>query len=266
MSHKHDDDVQDNPPFGELPEGHSSGLEALSRGSGAQIRMAGTRYGIRISLPVSSSEETLLELLSRIPPQAYQLPDSEGIALDFQSRACSERLLLRLLQEVVWGKGFRVLAWLSDNEESLQLFRRSGFAVAEPVVAPTPQPEAHRTAKECGPPRVRIVYNSMRSGQVVEAEGDVVLWGHLNSGAEVSAGGSVIVSGKLKGLVHAGRGGREDVFVMAGSFEAQQVRLGHKLCYADPSTAGWQKPVLIVIEDGEPIVRENEFLSGAAEP
>lgn len=263
MSHKHDD--QDNLPLGELPEGHLSGSEGPSRGSGAQIRMVGTRYGIRIFLPVSSPEEALLELLSRIPPQAYQLPNSEGIVLDFQSRTCSEQLLLRLLKEVVWGKGFRVLAWLSDNEESLQLFRGSGFAVTEPVVTPPP-PEAHRVVKEWGPPRVRIVYNSMRSGQVVEAEGDVVLWGHLNSGAEIFAGGSVIVSGKLKGLVHAGRGSREDVFVMAGSFEAQQVRLGHKLCYADPSTAGWQKPVLIVIEDGEPIIRENEFLSGAAEP
>ena len=262
MSHKHD--VQDNPPL--LPEGHSSGSEGLSRGSGAQIRMVGTRYGIRIFLPVSSSEETLLELLSRIPPQAYQLPDSEGIVLDFQSRACSEQLLLQLLKDVVWGKGFRVLAWLSDNEKSLQLFRGSGFAVTEPVAVPTPPKELPRATKEREAPRGRIVYNSMRSGQVVEAEGDVVLWGHLNSGAEISAGGSVIVSGKLKGLVHAGCGGREDVFVMAGSFEAQQVRLGHKLCYADPSTAGWQKPVLIVIEDGEPIIRENEFLSGAAEP
>ncbi len=106
----------------------------------------------------------------------------------------------------------------------------------------------------------------MRSGDSLVTAGDVLLWGHLNAGAEIKAGGNIIVAGKLRGLVHAGQGlknnnanNNERVFVMAGSFEARQLRIGRKLCYADENTAGWHKSVLITLEDGMPMIRENKF-------
>ena len=101
----------------------------------------------------------------------------------------------------------------------------------------------------------------MRSGHKVETEGDVLVWGHLNPGAEVIAGGSVIVAGKLLGVVNAGGYGRSDVFVWAGCFETPQVRIANKLCFTDPkSTTYWRKSVLITLEDGTPVIRENKFL------
>ena len=236
------------------------------RGSGAQIQMEGTAWGIRITLPVAPSEDALMDLLLRIPPQAYHLPDDKGIVLDFQSRPCSEGLLVRLLQSVVWDKKIRILAWLSEDAEARRLFRASGLVTTEPSEEASAAPEKDEgkpVVGECS--KNKFIYMSMRSGDRVEAEGNVILWGHLNPGAEISAGGSVIVLGKLKGLVHAGKSGGEDAFVMAGSFEAQQVRIGHKLCYADSTTRGWQKAVLIVLENDNPVVRENEFLRGTGE-
>ena len=72
----------------------------------------------------------------------------------------------------------------------------------------------------------------------------------------------VVVAGRLKGLVHAGSEGREDVYVLAGSFETSQVRVGHRLCYADNSMSWWQKPVLITLEEERVVVRESSFTSG----
>ncbi|MBR0185029.1 MAG: septum site-determining protein MinC, partial [Synergistaceae bacterium] len=110
-------------------------------------------------------------------------------------------------------------------------------------------------------PALKIVYGSMRSGHKVDTEGDVLVWGHMNPGAEIVAGGSVIVAGKLLGVVHAGGYGRTDVFVWAGQFETPQVRIANKLCFADPkSTTCWRKSVLITLEDGTPVIRENKFL------
>ena len=222
------------------------------RDPSSTIRIKGTSYGIRIILPESPSEEELLELLLNIPPQVYLFPVGEGAVLDFQSRACSEDLLLRILQRVVWPSGIRVLAWVSSDETTQALVHRAGLRADEPSPAPPPVPLPDG-------PGALVLYNSLRSGQNIEHSGDVILWGHLNAGAEILAAGSVLVAGRLKGIVHAGRAGSKDVYVLAGSFETPQVRVGRRLCYADESMSWWGETVLITVEDEKLIVREGHF-------
>ena len=67
------------------------------------------------------------------------------------------------------------------------------------------------TMEECNR---RIVENQsetyigiVRSGQVIEAEGDLVVIGDVNPNGRVIAGGSIYVLGRLKGIAHAGANG-----------------------------------------------------------
>ena len=235
------------------------------------IRLERMHYGIKIFLPENLSEDELLKLLVRIPPSAYKLPDEQGISLDFSGRECSRRLILHMMNSIVWEKNVRVIAWLSGNPASVKLFKAAGLSTAEPPLNIDSAKSSGSPGKDIQPEKVirskaKIVFGSMRSGHKVETEGDVLVWGHLNPGAEIIAGGSVIVAGRLLGVVHAGHFSgqsamRNDVFVMAGSFETPQVRIANKLCFADPkSTASWRKSVLITLEDGTPVIRENKFL------
>ena len=225
----------------------------------AQPKPERTHYGIKIILPDSLSDKELLSWLVNIPPNVYKMPEGQKMAFDFGGRLCSRNLILLMLQSIVWEKGLEVIAWLSSNPESIKLLTSAGLCVTEPVqkIEVQPKDPEHRLAG-----MLKMVHTSMRSGQRVETDGDVLVWGHLNPGAEIQAGGSVIVAGRLLGVVHAGAFGREDVFVWAGSFETPQVRIGHKLCYADPKTTkSWRKGVLITLEDGEPVIREHKFLA-----
>ena len=225
----------------------------------AQIKPERTHYGIKLSLPEILTEDELLKLLVSIPPHVYKLPEGQGMTFDFAGRTCSRRLILHMLQSIVWEKGIKIIAWLSTNQDSIRLFTAAGLSVTEPpqeIATPAPPIETHHHAS------LKVVYTSMRSGQRIETAGDVLVWGHLNPGAEIKAGGSVLVAGRLLGVVHAGGFGREDVFVWAGSFETPQVRIGNKLCYADPkSTTCWRKGVLITLEDGAPVIREYKFFT-----
>ena len=236
------------------------------RRTGTQIKLERTHYGIKFYLPEALSEDELLKLLVRIPPSAYKLPEEQGVALDFSGRECSRRLILHMLNSIVWEKGIRVVSWLSGNEESVKLFKAAGLSVTEPPLSLSgekkPDVPAEKPSHEHNHiPALKIVYGSMRSGHKVDTEGDVLVWGHMNPGAEIVAGGSVIVAGKLLGVVHAGGYGRSDVFVWAGQFETPQVRIANKLCFADPkSTTCWRKSVFITLEDGTPVIRENKFL------
>ncbi len=228
------------------------------------IRLERMYYGIKFFLPENLSEDELLKLLVRIPASAYKLPEGQGITLDFSGRECSRRLILHMLNSIVWEKNINVLAWLSGNPQSAKLFKSAGLSTTEPPLkiddAKIP-PQKQNQRSEKTPSHTKIVFGSMRSGHKVETEGDVIVWGHLNPGAEIVAGGSIFIAGKLSGVVHAGGFGRDDVFVYAGSFETPQVRIANKLCFADEkSTASWRKSVLITLEEGTPVIRENKFL------
>ena len=246
-------------------------LNVLRKSRKPDPKPESTSYGIKLHLPEALTEDELLRALVRIPARVYKLRDGQGIALDFAGRSCSRRLILHMINSIVWEKEINVIAWLSGNEESIKLFKAAGLSITEPAqeikpVQPEPKPE--ETKQEEPPEKkhisgLKVVYNSMRSGQRVDTEGDVLLWGHLNPGAEIIAGGSIVVAGRLLGVVHAGGFGREDVFVWAGSFETPQVRIANKLCYADPkSTTCWKKGVVITLEDGTPVIRENKFTGG----
>ncbi len=234
----------------------------------ANLKPDTTHYGMKYILPENLNDSELLGLLAGIPSDVYKLPENQGVVLDFQTRKCSSELIVQMLREIVWEKNIRVIAWLCQNEESRKLLRSAGLSTQEP------EPEEKKSLKQVNQipeqkniilkekkyPGWKIIFNSLRSGQRIETEGDVLVWGHLNAGAEIVAGGSIIVAGKLHGIVHAGGYGRKDIFVWSGCFETPQIRLANKLCYADPdSTTCWSKCALITLEDGTPVIRENKF-------
>jgi septum site-determining protein MinC len=202
------------------------------------IQLKGTNFGIRIVFPNDLSDELLLESFGAIPEHVYALPMGTGVVLDFQSRSCSNRLVSDILSRIVWPKGLTVLAWITSDDESAARLTRGGFKTEEPVME-------HSKANV----DTLILDHSLRSGQHEDCLGNIVLVGHLNSGAELFAGGSISVLGKLKGLVHAGLNGTEGVYIVAGSFEPQQLRIGDKLCSKISSDMKWwKKPVIITLE------------------
>ncbi len=74
-----------------------------------------------------------------------------------------------------------------------------------------------------------FVAHTLRSGQRVECEGDVVVLGDVNDGAEVIAGGSIAIMGTLRGLAHAGATGRDDVVVAANCLIPKQLRISGRI-------------------------------------
>lgn len=67
---------------------------------------------------------------------------------------------------------------------------------------------------------------TVRSGQIVEAEGDMLLIGVVHPGGMVRATGSIYIIGELKGIAHAGIKGKESAVVVANFRYNAQVRIG----------------------------------------
>jgi len=77
-------------------------------------------------------------------------------------------------------------------------------------------------------PDARVVYGTLRSGQKIETEHSIIIFGDVNSGAEVIAGGDVVILGTLRGIAHAGAydesGGGRVIFSL--NLRPTQLRIG----------------------------------------
>ena len=70
-----------------------------------------------------------------------------------------------------------------------------------------------------------LVQRTLRSGQNLHYDGNVVVMGDVNPGAEIVASGHVLVMGSLRGLVHAGATGEEEATVTALHLAPTQLRI-----------------------------------------
>ena len=73
--------------------------------------------------------------------------------------------------------------------------------------------------------RTIMIAKTLRSGQTVVYDGNVVVLGDLNPGAEIIAHGHVLVMGSLRGFVHAGSAGMRDATVTALDMSPTQIRI-----------------------------------------
>ncbi len=93
----------------------------------------------------------------------------------------------------------------------------------------TPRPTLRVARQEPSEPRVRTIKGTMRSGNHVRFEGDILVYGDVNPGAQLVATGNISVLGALKGMAHAGAGGNEDAFILALHLRPTQLRIGRKI-------------------------------------
>lgn len=66
---------------------------------------------------------------------------------------------------------------------------------------------------------------TVRSGQLISFDGNIVIIGDVNPGGEVEATGNIIIMGSLRGIVHAGADGNREAFIVALNLQPTQLRI-----------------------------------------
>lgn len=69
----------------------------------------------------------------------------------------------------------------------------------------------------------------IRSGQRIETEGSIVIFGDVNNGAEVIAEENIVILGVLRGLAHAGAKGNKKAIIATHRIECPQLRIANIL-------------------------------------
>lgn len=159
-----------------------------------------------------------------------------------------QKLWLRLKQTGEFFKGSEVTVQLAQPTMSEDHRQMVSAVLAEfdmilkrVVAAPDPVAEAQAALKEVEQSRrystlpaaallqesetALVVTRTLRSGQSVRHQGDVIVLGDVNPGAEIIASGHIVVMGSLRGVAHAGCTGNAAAFVAATKLRPTQLRI-----------------------------------------
>ncbi|PLR86271.1 septum site-determining protein MinC [Bacillus sp. V33-4] len=111
----------------------------------------------------------------------------------------------------------------TQKEEMKELIRHKKNLVVEEIqsnVITIEEANRLKAASEIVP-----ITSIVRSGQILEVPGDLLLIGDVNPGGTVAAGGNIFVMGALKGMAHAGRSGNGQAVIAASVMKPSQLRI-----------------------------------------
>jgi septum site-determining protein MinC len=150
------------------------------------------------------------------------------------------------LRDMLSERGISLWAVLSESPLTEQTAQNLGLAtrISKPARIP-----ARETAEEPPTNGPLWIQQTVRSGQKITHEGNVVILGDVNPGAEILAGGSVIVWGRLRGVVHAGAQGDKEAVVCALELSPTQLRIAGEIAISPPRK-GKARPEIARLKDG----------------
>ncbi|WP_051351286.1 septum site-determining protein MinC [Sulfobacillus thermosulfidooxidans] len=97
-----------------------------------------------------------------------------------------------------------------------------------------------------------IVRHTVRSGQQIMHQGDIIVIGDVNPGATIIASGDVMVFGWLRGTVYAGQPGDRARHIYALRLQPAQIKIGDVIALGD---GHGEQPEYAHIEEGTVVVQ-----------
>lgn len=110
-----------------------------------------------------------------------------------------------------------------QHEEIKDIIRNKRNLVVDEIVSNVVTVEEAKRRKEEA--EIKSVNKIIRSGQVLEVPGDLLLIGDVNPGGTVKAGGNIFIMGTLKGVAHAGCLGDDQAVISAAVMKPSQLRI-----------------------------------------
>lgn len=208
--------------------------------------------GIRDSLLVTLEGEAWADIHDALLAAIDERPsffNGARLVLDVGGQALKVAELSPL-RDVLSERGIALWAVLSESPLTEQTAQNLGLATR----LTKPGRSSGSAAVEAPPASAAEnaalwVQHTVRSGQRISHEGNVVIIGDVNPGAEVVAGGSVIVWGRLRGVVHAGAQGNVEALVCALELSPTQLRIAGEIAIS-PERKGRSKPEIARLKDG----------------
>ena len=191
------------------------------------FEIKGTSEGLLITINASDWKEGQKILFAEIGNQADFLSGAE-VFIDVKTQVINALAMGKLIEQLD-DKGLKLLGVLSDSykteRSALSYGLRTTIEKRRATTNFQPQTQLRSAEKQ----KTVFLRQTLRSGAIVEATGDVTVLGDVNPGATIISAGNIVVWGKIRGNVHAGSEGNQEMVICALEFNSEQIRIAGKL-------------------------------------
>ncbi|SHJ00700.1 septum site-determining protein MinC [Lutispora thermophila] len=180
------------------------------------IVFKGTKEGLYIVLKEEMIFDDIVhELENKIKPSKRFFEGAKIVNFKGKSLTPGEYEELVDILQNQYGMQF-----LGDYES---LCRNDVFPKEDQKDQPIPEPVKQPLGDE---EKALFIKGTIRSGQLIKFDGNIVVLGDVNPGAYLEATGSIIVMGNMRGTAHSGTQGDYSTYIAAYKMEPMQLRIG----------------------------------------
>jgi len=201
------------------------------------VIIKGSSSGITVILDKDMPFEELLKQVAVKFKESANFFKNARLALAFEGRRLYGDEEAQILDVITDNSSIEIACVIDTDKEREEFFRQMIKEEEEHMAASVGQ----------------FYKGTLRSGQLLESEGNITILGDVNPGAKIIAKGNIIVLGALKGTAYAGSAGNDKAFVVALQMHPMQIRIGDYLARSSdkPSKAKIQEPKIAFVDDGK---------------
>lgn len=189
------------------------------------VVIKGNKHGIVVVLDAKAEFEDLKKQIEDKFRASAKFFGNADMALGFEGRELSNEQQQEVLDIISHVSQLNIICIMDNNEEQDLKFKAAIESAA--------LQKDKQTAQSVNDGQ--FYKGTLRSGQVLETEGSVIVLGDVNPGGRIIAAGNVIVLGSLRGNVFAGVNGNEDCFVVALEMNPMQIKIGEVIARSSDS-------------------------------
>ncbi|QNU68025.1 septum site-determining protein MinC [Ruminiclostridium herbifermentans] len=186
------------------------------------VTFKGTVNGLTIILKDDVSFEELVNSLLIKINSAGKFFRGAKLAVRYRGRTLNAEEREKLFELLKENSGAQILSFDEDKTEKPAAKAASNGNTNER----NNQIKKYTYFKGIDEGVTKFYRGTVRSGQLITFDGNVVILGDVNPGAVIEATGNIIVMGLLRGVVHAGSDGNKEAIIAALGLNPTQLRIG----------------------------------------
>lgn len=200
------------------------------------VIIKGTKSGMTVILDKEVPFEQLLSDVKEKFAESSKFWGNAQMAIQFEGRRLDNDEQRQVIDTIEENSSLKILCVVDNDPDQEEKFQKALSDKLNELSAQTGQ----------------FYKGTLRSGQVLESEGSIIILGDVNPGGKVIAKGNVVVLGALKGTAYAGISGKEGSFVAALEMSPMQIRIADIIARSPDGkkTSMGSGPMIAYTEEG----------------
>lgn len=183
------------------------------------VTFKGTVNGLTIILKQDASFDEVIESMRLKVSNAGKFFRGAKLAVKYRGRVLVDEEKNRLFTLLKDESGANIISF-EEDKTGVQASQVSGNTTER-----NNQIKKYMFFKGIEEGQTKFYRGTVRSGQLITFDGNLVVLGDVNPGAVIEATGNIVVMGLLRGVVHAGSDGNKEAIVAALGLNPTQIRI-----------------------------------------